>query len=132
MSFGKCSDHQRDAKGSRFCPTCRRIRLEGEIAAEVAEKLIEAGYYVSVFDCEEFTLIDSRDVNKIVEAMFTTDDDRLYVRKVKGQRDPETKRRVFDGWIWFVYGNSGWDVICDYTTNLEEVIGYITDAAEPA
>jgi hypothetical protein len=124
MSFGKCSEHQRDAKGSRFCPTCRRIRLEGEIAAEVAEKLIEAGYYVSVFDCEEFTLIDSRDVNKIVEAMFTTDDDRLYVRSKK------SKEPMYDGWIWFVYGNGGDDVISDYTTNLSYIIDPIMAAVE--
>ncbi len=26
------------------------------------------------------------------------------------------------GWVRFIYGNDGWDVISDYTTNLEPVM----------
>ena len=45
-------------------------------------------------------------------AMFSTDEDYLYVHKGKEKA----------GWVRFIYGESGWDVICDYTTNLESLM----------
>lgn len=34
-----------------------------------------------------------------------------------------TGKRI--GWVRMIYGNDGWDVMADYTTNLEDVL---TDA----
>lgn len=31
------------------------------------------------------------------------------------------------GWIWFVFGSNGYDVISDYTTNIEELLKPIND-----
>ena len=33
------------------------------------------------------------------------------------------------GWVWLVYGNSGWDVVCDYTTSLDALMQPVLDYA---
>jgi len=129
MSFTPCADHNPlppynrtpRAKGER-CETCKRIAIEGKIARRVIKDALKAGYELSVYDSGEITLVRSTDAAAIEEAMFTTDDDRLFFYK------PGVEAR--QGWVWFVYGNSGWDVITDYTTNLEEVLAGANDLAE--
>lgn len=103
--------------------------IERAIARAAVSALIAGGFLVTVFDCEEYTLTDSGDVESILAAVFTTDDDRLYVRKVAAET-PATHDSEFFGWVWFVYGNSGWDVISDYTTNLESLLEPVNAFAE--
>lgn len=91
-----------------------RQLIEKEIARRTIQSLLEKGYAISVHDGEETTVKRSLDKKVIIEAMFTTDEDILYVHA-----NSDTK--AF-GWIMFVYGNDGHDVISDYTTNLEEVL----------
>jgi multidrug efflux pump subunit AcrA (membrane-fusion protein) len=88
-----------------------RARIEAQIARRVVESAIAKGYSVSVDDGEEITLSRSRDVDAILNAMWTTDEDRLYINL------PNAKRL---GMIYFVYGNEGFDVINDYSVSLEE------------
>ncbi len=92
-----------------------RQMIERRIAEEVITQALAAGFLISVEDGEEITLKKSRGKAKILEAMFTTDEDRLYFTK-PGQKEGDS------GWVYFVYGNDGWDVINDYTTNLEEMM----------
>lgn len=118
MSFGPCADHKTTPpydgvplkKGER-CDTCRRIAREGQVFRRTAKHLLKLGYELGVFDCEEITVRNSRDLKQLEEAAFTTDDDKLLVYR------PGAPQHF--GWVWFVYGNSGWDVIADYTINLE-------------
>lgn len=93
-----------------------RQRIEREIAEAFITQVLAAGYSVSVNDCEETTLENSTDKAAILGAMFTTDDDRLYVHRAN-----EVYPAHF-GWAWFVYGNDGFDVISDYSTNLEPLM----------
>jgi len=89
-----------------------RHELERRIATQAIEDLIAAGYTIDVNDGEETTLKASSDRDAVLTAMFTTDEDWLYVNK--------DRNRI--GWIRFVYGNDGFDVISDYTVNLEDVL----------
>ena len=57
------------------------------------------------------TVTRSTNSREILDAMMTTDEDFLLLHKGEGS-----------GWVRFVYGNSGWDVICDYTMDLETVM----------
>lgn len=112
----KCNEHRRDPLPARRnpCPTCARIRLEEKVAGKVVRALLAAGYFVSVHDGEAFTLSKSRDAKALIAALFTSDDDRLFVRTAPGE--------AHFGWVWLVYGNSGWDLVSDYTTNLEAAL----------
>ena len=85
--------------------------IEKQIARKVIDDALAAGYTIDVFDGEEFPLKNSTDAEQILAAMFSTDDDRLFLN-----RGGKT------AWVWFIYGNSGWDVISDYNVSLEEVL----------
>src|ERR1044071_9806971 len=85
------------------------------IARQCIADLLAAGFSITVNDGEEDTLLKSRDPDAILAAMATTDDDFLMVSRLrKGQKEA--------GWVRFVYGNAGPDVIHDHTNNLESVL----------
>ena len=96
-----------------------RQRIEQTIALTAAQALLDAGYSLGVYDGEEITVHHSLDLDAIQAALFTTDDDYLYVY-VKGTNPKDTRP---DYWVRLVYGNDGWDVISDYTVHLDPVIG---------
>ena len=90
-----------------------RQELERRIARRCILDLIEAGYTVSVYDGEEVTVKCSTKATEILKAMMTTDEDYLFAMDDKGVRR---------GWVRFIYGNDGADVINDYTTNLDPAL----------
>jgi len=93
---------------------------EYEVAKRTILALLEAGYTVSVFDTVETTVEKSNDIVEILQAMRTTGED--YLIAYEGDENK--------GWVRFVYGNSGWDVINDYTTNLEDALNSVFAYAE--
>jgi hypothetical protein len=100
-----------------------RQRVERKICMATVDALLAAGYSLGVNDGEEVTLEFSRDREKIADALFTTDEDYLYV--YEAERDPAAKDKRPDMWVRFVYGNDGWDVICDYShaKTLDPILG---------
>lgn len=96
-----------------------RQKIERNIARSAVKALIADGYTVDVFDGEETVLRASTSIKAIMAAMFTTDEDQLTANKGD-----------VTGWIHFVYGNDGWDVISDYTTNLEAVLRSTNELAD--
>lgn len=99
-----------------------RQEVERKIADAAIKSLLSAGFAISVDNGDnsgrKYELASSKDADAILTAMFLCDEDRLYVEK---------NGKPF-GWVFFVYGNYGWDVISDYTTNLEQYIGEGTEA----
>jgi hypothetical protein len=85
--------------------------VEKRIAEQCARDLIAAGFTVVVDDGEEWSKPFAT-AKEIVEAMFSTDEDFLIPYK-------DGKKQ---GWVRFIYGNDGPDVINDYTVNLEPVL----------
>jgi len=99
----------------------QRQRIEKEIASIVVHDAIAAGFTLSVVNGgDDYEIENCGDAVKILETMFLTDDERLYfVRDGKNV-----------GWVYFVYGEEGWDVICDYTVNLEEHLKRASELSE--
>lgn len=93
-----------------------RQYVEQKIARRLVCDLLTAGYNVTVNDGVEDVLSGSRDPFAVLHAMFgyytATDENVLFVQ---GTGDG-------GGWVKLVYGNGGWDVISDYTVNLEPVL----------
>lgn len=87
-----------------------RIKIEKAIVKAIVTNAIELGYTVSVYDGEEWCLRRSDDVKTIIAATFSTDLDCLCFR----EKTDEAKRV---GTVQLVYGNDGFDVISDYTSN---------------
>lgn len=95
-------------------------QLEKRIAGKAASALIGAGYSVTINDGEEDVVTESTNVDDILERMFSTDEDiMIAVKDGKGV-----------GWVRFIYGNDGWDVINDYTTNLNEILAPVNAYAD--
>lgn len=106
-----------------------RIRIERKIVRKVISDMLKAGFWLSVDDGEEES-ITSRSQSAIESAIMNTDEDRLYIyTETQIAAWKNTGKCECMGWVFFVYGNSGFDVISDYTTNLEE---YLQDAEQLA
>ena len=101
-----------------------RQEVESLIAQGVIAAVLAEGLAITVNDGDENVLEHSRDADAVLAAMFSTDEDRLYVSS-----GPESG--ISHGWILFIYGNDGFDVVSDYTTNLESILAPIVgiDAA---
>jgi DNA-binding MarR family transcriptional regulator len=99
-----------------------RIALETSIVNKAVDILLKQGFKIRVHDGEDFCHDWTTDPTTIQEALFSTDEDRLYAT-----RDPEiknnkaTEERV-TGWLRFIYGNCGYDVLNDYTMNMAPYI----------
>lgn len=96
-----------------------RTAIEKAIAEQCVTDLLTAGYELAVNnggDEDEVKvtngLTEKTARGRILSGMFATDDEYLRVY--------ENGKPV--GWVHFVYGNDGVDVISDYTVNLEEVL----------
>ncbi|EJG5711709.1 hypothetical protein NAE02_002514 [Salmonella enterica] len=98
-----------------------RQMIERAIAREAIKGLLADDFKISVFDGEQTTLKDSTDAAAIEAAMFTTDEDQLHV----AHQHVDEK-----GWVLFIYGNDGHDVIADHTTNLEMSLKGATELAD--
>lgn len=85
-----------------------RIKLEKKIVRKMCKDGIAKGWTVSVNDGEEWTIKRSKDMKAIMKAVMTTDEDIIRFRDGTGERV---------GDVYLVYGNDGWDVISDYSSN---------------
>lgn len=103
-----------------------RQRLERAIARRAAVDIIRAGYSITVSDGEKPVIDRSTNVDAIMGVMFSTDMDMFLVH------DYRSLPRLNDciGWVKFVYGNDGWDVIHDYTINLDDCLSRAHALAE--
>lgn len=88
-----------------------RQEVERKIISKLIDDALEAGFNIDVNDGEETTLEHSTNREAILAAMFTTDEDWIVLH-----------RGELRGWVRLIYGNDGWDVINDYTTNLPDSI----------
>ena len=91
-----------------------RQLVERRIARRLVMDAIAVGYAINIDNGgDDYELpAPSVKTKEILDTMFATDDEKLVMFK-------DGKRM---GWVWFVYGNDGWDVISDYTTNLEHIM----------
>ncbi len=113
-------------------------QMERIVAKAVIAALLGAGYKLSVDNqagdeenVRDFETL-STDADEVFGRMFATDEDYIFVfsadaeRGVWGEGTGDGPGRQV-GWVRFIYGNDGWDVINDYTTNLEPQIGDDTE-----
>lgn len=109
----------KDAKEDRALK--KRIAMERTIVRRVIRDALNAGYALGVHNGGDSMEIENeKKFGRVVGEMFATDVERLYFYK-------EGKAI---GWVLFVYGNDGWDVICDYTVNLEDVLAGASAVAD--
>lgn len=105
------------------CDSSVRLRrlVELTIVRKLTTDLIAAGYLITVDDGEDEPVRGSKDVDAIMDAAFAVDEAYLRVRK------PGMPVRSF---VRLIFGNTGWDVISDYGTDLDEVLQPVNDYAD--
>lgn len=97
----------------------QRVRIERKIAVSLVDELLEQGFKITVNNGgDEDEITKSGDRSKILDAMWETDEERIFV--YNPAHTPVGQE--YFGWLYLVYGNDGWDVLSDYTTNLEPFI----------
>jgi hypothetical protein len=98
----------------------QRQDVERRIARAFLEVAHSKGYTFKIDNGgDDDEMIRTEGVEPTLSVMFATDEDRVYILK--------HGREV--GWVYFVYGNDGYDVVCDYTTNLDD-LGLLVEANE--
>lgn len=105
---------------SILAPCDREVRsrraTEYRIVHKLVGDLLAAGF--QLWTCDRID-IPSADVEPMGE-LFACDEQVLFV----------SRPGVPAGWVRLVYGNDGWDVISDYTTNLEKQLAAVNAYAE--
>jgi len=94
---------------------------ERGVATRFVRAAINAGYTVSVYDGEEYTVKRSCQERKILDALASTEADTLLIRNGAGERI---------GAAMLIWGNdeSGEELIADHTDN--EIMGALVEAAQ--
>jgi hypothetical protein len=102
----------------------QRINLERRIVRTIVNDALLAGFSLNVDNGgDSFELADaSTDKALLLRTLFQTDEERIYVY------NPSNSACI--GWIRLVYGNDGWDVVNDYTVNLEPIMRNADKLAE--
>ncbi len=89
-----------------------RREVERKIVSAVIKSALLAGYEIGIDNGGDEYECKSTDYGTLMKAIMATDDEHLYFHAGPN----------IVGWVYFVYGNDGWDVLSDYTTNLEEML----------
>jgi len=85
--------------------------VEREMVEAVIDDLLATGFKIAIDNGGDDYEVDfTSNRKKLVEGIMATDEERLYVSR-------NGKNAV--GWVYFIYGEDGWDVMNDYTVNLE-------------
>jgi hypothetical protein len=84
--------------------------MEAAIVRNAVYELLDHGFTLSVDNGgDDYEIDRSVDAEAVIAELGHTDEDRLMARTGD----------VIKGWVHFVYGNDGYDVICDMTVSLE-------------
>jgi len=92
----------------------QRQEIERRIIRRIVRDGLDAGFQITVDDGgDEPSVRRSTDEATIMAAVMLTDEDFLHFSK---------PGEPLQGWVRLIYGNDGWDVVNDYTTNLEPLL----------
>lgn len=84
--------------------------MEAAIVRNAVHELLDHGFTLSVDNGgDDYEIDRSIDPDAVIAELGHTDEDRLMARTGD----------VIKGWVHFIYGNDGYDVICDMTVSLE-------------
>lgn len=100
----------------------KRQKVERRIVRRLIFDALKAGFSFNVNnggDTNELPAPTNK-AKDVLATMFATDSEHLLLYK---------DGKSF-GWVFLVYGNDGWDVVSDYSINLEPVMAGATQLAD--
>lgn len=98
-----------------------RQEVERRIIRTFVQDALDAGYRLAVsldrgWDVDEM-LKGSRDIDAIIAEATAGDEAHIFIQPGVGDTIDRSGSVVSYGWVYLVFGNDGWDVICDYSAN---------------
>lgn len=107
-----------------------RRKIEREIADAFLTEALAAGFAINVDNGGDTEELPNPVVDRgvLLGTMFATDEDRLNLYTTNLVGGTARWRKV--GQVVFVYGNSGWDVISDYSPRLKHVMTKAEELSE--
>lgn len=101
-------------------------KMEQRIVKRFVKDAIAKGYRLAVslergYDVEDM-LLGSTDVAKVMDEAFAGDMAHIFVQPGDGELVTGDGQVVSEGWVFIVLGNDGYNVISDYTVNLESLL----------
>ena len=97
-----------------------RRGVEAAITKLVIQLLIDQSYKLSVHDGDDEGKI-TNDKQSLFEDCMGLDEAHLYVYPPSAVKKKGADAKAI-GWVYLVYGNDGYDLISDYTTNLDDAL----------
>lgn len=100
--------------------------IEQKIVRRFVKDALRKGYRLAVslekgYDVDEM-LLGSVDEKEIMDEAFSGDMAHIFVQPTEGELVTGDGQVVSEGWVFIVLGNGGWDVISDYSVNLESLL----------
>lgn len=106
-------------------PIMKRILVEREIFRRTVACLLAAGYHLQVNDGEDDQTPITTDAALLEKESRATDEDVLHC-----YRPNESGGHTPAGFVHFIYGNTGWDVMSDWSTRLDEALEPVSTYAD--
>lgn len=111
----------------------KRQATERKIVKQFVKDALAKGYRLAVslergYDVDEM-LMGSTSVADIMKEAFAGDEAHIFVQPAEGPT-VEDGQVVSIGWVFIVMGNDGYDVISDYSVDLEELLAGANALAE--
>jgi hypothetical protein len=108
---------------ARHSPGVRgRALIELQVVDALIRAAQEAEYRLEIADLEE-DYPDMVTPNDFKLAVFNLDDAMINVYNSPGAEEPF-------GWVRLVFGNDGWDLVSDYSVNLEAFLAPVQVVAD--
>lgn len=103
--------------------TINTSTIERIIVRRLVRNVLDSGRSITVslergYDLDDQLAVGSTDQALIMAEAFAGDEAHLFVHDAGQQPVVDGELNAL-GWVFIVLGNEGWDVISDYTTNLE-------------
>lgn len=126
LTKARCWTHQNRSKPLPTCHVCQRRLVEFKILMRAVMALLANGYALNTDNGgeERCPATPTTVLAELLPELMETDDEFLCAYRVDRSQDTP------EGWVRFVYGNDGYDVISDYTTNLETFLAPVNAFAD--
>ena len=98
----------------------KRMKGERQMAGALVRECLKQGYLISVNNGEDWPIRRSRSYRAVMDALWQTDEEGVCIYDADGR--PK-------GHFFLVYGNSGAELVCDYSDN--DACNAVYDALRP-
>ena len=110
---------------------------QNRVIKSTIKALLDAGHKLTVsyergYDIDDLPIVASTRAADIFAAINAVDECHLFVHQSEDEKcNPVLDGQINNtGWVCFVLGNDGWDVINEYTVSMESLLAPVLKLAD--